>query len=170
MRLAIVSCASVVWNIAFTDPVMGWAGAASEAGSRGSSVQRPFVALDLVPVSITMSSRVMVTLECVKTALQPWSHSWPMDKREWESKDGKTWARQADNGRPGTGRVPVCELRMRAPSGKLTAMPFRVGLSPRRMLEILKKCPVAPESIIIGGEGEDILEELSRLVIFTLFA
>jgi hypothetical protein len=170
MRLAIVSCASVVWNIAFTDPVMGWAGAASEVGSRGSSVQRPFVALDLVPVSITRSSRVMVTLEWVKTALQPWSHSWPIDKREWESKDGKTWARQADNGRPGTGRVPVCELRMRAPSGKLTAMPFVVGLSPRRMLEILKKCPVAPESIIIGGEGEDILEELSRLVIFTLFA
>jgi hypothetical protein len=64
----------------------------------------------------------------------------------------------------------VCELRMRAPSGKLTAMMFVVGLIPRRLLEILKKCPVDPESIIIGGEGEEILEELSRLVIFTLFA
>jgi hypothetical protein len=49
-------------------------------------------------------------------------------------------------------------------------MPFVVGLMPRRLLEILKKCQVAPESIIIGGEGEDILEELSWLVIFTLFA
>jgi hypothetical protein len=64
----------------------------------------------------------------------------------------------------------VCELRMRAPSGRLTEMPFIVGLIPRRLLKILKKCPVAPESIIIGGEGGDILEELSRLVIVTLFA
>jgi hypothetical protein len=62
--------------------------------------------------------------------------------------------------------VPVWELRMRAPFGRLTAMPFGVGLMPRRLLEILKKCPVAPESIIVGGEGEDILEELSWLVIF----
>jgi hypothetical protein len=149
---------------------MGLYGAAGEVGSRVSSVQRPFVALDLVPVSITRSSRVMVTLEWVKTVLQPLSHSWPIEKREWDCKDGKTWARQADSGRPGTGIVPVCELRMRAPSGKLTAMPFVVGLIPRRLLEILKKCPVAPESIISGGEGEDILEELSRLVIFKLFA
>jgi hypothetical protein len=37
-------------------------------------------------------------------------------------------------------------------------MPFVVGLIPRRLLEILKKCPVAPESIIIGGEGGDIVE------------
>jgi hypothetical protein len=93
-----------------------------------------------------------------------------MDRREWDCKDGKTWARQADGGRPGTGRVPVWELRMRAPFGRLTAMPFVVGLMPRRLLEILKKCPVAPESIIIGGEGEDILEDLIGLVIFTLFA
>jgi hypothetical protein len=93
-----------------------------------------------------------------------------MDRREWDCKDEKMWARQADGGRPGTGRVPVWELRMRAPFDRLAAMPFGVGLMPRRLLEILKKCPVAPESIIIGGEGEDILEELSWLVIFTLFA
>jgi hypothetical protein len=59
---------------------------------------------------------------------------------------------------------------MWAPSGRLTAMPFVVGLIPRRLLEILKKCPVAPESIIIGGEGEDILEELSWLIVFMLLA
>jgi hypothetical protein len=50
---------------------MGLDGATSEVGSRGSSVQRPLVAIDLVPVSITRSSQVMVTLEWVKTALQP---------------------------------------------------------------------------------------------------
>jgi hypothetical protein len=37
-------------------------------------------------------------------------------------------------------------------------MLFVVGWIPRILLEILKKCPVAPESIIIGGEGEDIVE------------
>jgi hypothetical protein len=61
-------------------------------------------------------------------------------------------------------------LLMWAPSGRLTAMMFAVGLIPRRLLEILKKCPVAPESIIIGGEGEDILEELSWLIVFMLLA
>jgi hypothetical protein len=59
---------------------------------------------------------------------------------------------------------------MWAPSVRLTAMPFVVGLIPRRFLEILKKCPVAPESIMIGGEGEDILEELSWLIVFMLLA
>jgi hypothetical protein len=49
-------------------------------------------------------------------------------------------------------------------------MPFVVGLIPRRLLEILKKCPVAPELIIIGGEGEDILEELSWMIFFMLLA
>jgi hypothetical protein len=93
-----------------------------------------------------------------------------MERREWDCKEGKTWARQADGGRPGTWRVPVWELRMRAPSGRLTAMPFVVGLSSRRLLEILKKCPVAPESIIIGGEGVDILEELNWLIVVMLFA
>jgi hypothetical protein len=49
-------------------------------------------------------------------------------------------------------------------------MLFVVGLIPRRLLEILKKWPVAPESIIIGGEGGDILEELSWLIVFMLLA
>jgi hypothetical protein len=93
-----------------------------------------------------------------------------MERSECDYKDGKTWARQADKGRPGTGRVPVWVLLMRAPSGRLTAMPLFVGLSPRRLLEILKKCPVAPESIIIGGEGVDILELLNWLIVVMLLA
>jgi hypothetical protein len=52
---------------------MGLDGAEIDAGGelRGSRVQSPLVALDLVPVSRTMSLRVMVTLLWVKTALQP---------------------------------------------------------------------------------------------------
>jgi hypothetical protein len=45
-----------------------------------------------------------------------------------------------------------------------------VGLSPRRVLETLKKCPVATESIIIGGEGVDIFELIIWLLFFTLLA
>jgi hypothetical protein len=151
---------------------MGLDGAARGVvgGSRGSRVQRPLVALDMVPVSRTRSSRVIVTTLWVNTALHPRPHSCPMDRREWDFKDGQVWARQADKGRPCTGRVPVWVLLMWAPPGRLTAMPFVVGLIPRRLPEILKKCPVAPESIIIGGEGEGILEELSWLIVVMLLA
>jgi hypothetical protein len=93
-----------------------------------------------------------------------------MDRRKWDCKDEKTWARQADKGRPGTGRVPVWVLLMWASFGRLTAMPFVVGLIPRRLIDILKKCPVAPESIIIGGEGEDMLEELIWPIVVMLLA
>jgi hypothetical protein len=68
-----LSCASVVWNIALTDPVMEVDDAASGVvdGRRGSRVQRPLVASDLVPVSRTRSSRVIVTPVWVNTALHP---------------------------------------------------------------------------------------------------
>jgi hypothetical protein len=42
------------------------------------------------------------------------------------------------------------------------------GLIPRRLLETLKKCPVAPESIIIGGEGVDIVELIIWLIVISL--
>jgi hypothetical protein len=68
-----VSCASVVWNIALTDPVMGVDDAVSGVvdGQTGSRVQRLLVASDLVPVSITMSSRGIVTPVWVNAALHP---------------------------------------------------------------------------------------------------
>jgi hypothetical protein len=73
MRLAMVSCASVVWNIVLTDPVMGVDDVVSGVVDwrTGSRVQRPLVASDLVPVSRTRSSRVIVTPVWVKTALHP---------------------------------------------------------------------------------------------------
>jgi hypothetical protein len=40
-------------------------------GRTGSRVQRPLVASDLVPLSRTMSSRVIVTPVWVNTALHP---------------------------------------------------------------------------------------------------
>jgi chorismate synthase len=57
-----------------------------------------------------------------------------------------------------------------APSGRLTAMLVVAGLSPRRLLETLKKCPVAPELIIIGGERVDILGLIIWLILFKLLA
>jgi hypothetical protein len=76
-----------------------------------------------------------------------------MERSECECNEGNTWAQHADNGRPGMGSMPVCVLLMWAQSGRLTAMLVVAGVSAMRSLVTLKKCPVAPESIIIGGEG-----------------
>jgi hypothetical protein len=45
------------------------------------------------------------------------------------------------------------------------------GVSAMRFLLTLKKCPVAPELIIIGGEGIDVLELIIIwLILFKLLA
>jgi hypothetical protein len=44
------------------------------------------------------------------------------------------------------------------------------GVSAMRLLVILRKCPVAPESIISGGEGVDVLELIIWLILFKLLA
>jgi hypothetical protein len=68
------------------------------------------------------------------------------------------------------GSMPVCVLLMWDPSGRLTAMLVASGVSAMRLLVTLKKCPVAPESIIIGGEGVDVLEFIIWLILFKLLA
>jgi hypothetical protein len=57
--------------MALTEPVMGPEGATDEVvvGPRESRVQSPLVEEDLVPVSKTRSSQVIVTQSLVKTAL-----------------------------------------------------------------------------------------------------
>jgi hypothetical protein len=68
------------------------------------------------------------------------------------------------------GSMHVYVLLMWAPSGRLTAMLVVSGVSAMRSLVTLKKCPVAQESIIIGGEGVGILELIIWLILFKLLA
>jgi hypothetical protein len=93
-----------------------------------------------------------------------------MERSEWECKDGNTWARQADDGRPGMGYMPVWVLLMWAPSGRLMAMMVVAGVIAVRSLVTLKKWHVAPESIISGGEGVEVLELIMWLILFKLLA
>jgi hypothetical protein len=82
--------ANVVWNIALTEPVMVH-GISGESGwfdaGRGSRVHNPPVAEDLVPVRTTRPRSVMVTALLVKIAEQPWSHSWPMERRKLDCRE-----------------------------------------------------------------------------------
>jgi hypothetical protein len=153
---------NVVWNIALTDPVMvdgmfggsGW----FDVG-RGSRVHNPPVAEDLVPVRTTRSQSVMVTALLVNIAEQPWSHNWPMERSELDCREGNIFSKRAEAGRLGIWSKPVCVLEMVAPSGRVTAMLSAVTAMESRVLDVLKKWPVAPVSIIVvgfvGGEGVD---------------
>jgi hypothetical protein len=68
-------------------------------GVIGVRVHRPLVAVDRVPVMMTVSSRVMVTAVSVNMALQMWAHSCEMERSEWEARCGNTTcACRADSG------------------------------------------------------------------------
>jgi hypothetical protein len=152
--------ANVVWNIALTDPVMV-AGMSGGSGwfdvGRGSRVHNPPVAEDLVPVRTTRSRILMVTALLVNIAEQLWSHSWPMDRSELDWRKGNMCAKRAEAGRPGIWSKPVCVLEMVAPSGRVTVMLSAMTAMASRVLDVLKKWPVAPVSIIVvgfvGGRG-----------------
>jgi hypothetical protein len=153
---------NVVWNIAFTDPVMvdgmfggsGW----FDVGI-GSRVHNPPVAEDLVPVKTTRSRSVMVTALLVNIVEQAWSHSWPMERSELDCREGNICAKRAEAGRLGIWSKPVCVLEIMAPSGRVKAMLSAVTAMTSRVLDVLKKWPMAPVSIIVvgfvGGEGVD---------------
>jgi hypothetical protein len=121
---------------------------------RGSRVHNPPVAEDLVPVRKTSSRSVMVTALLVNIVEQPWSHNWPMERSELDCREGNMCAKRTDAGKPGIWSKPLCVLEMAAPSRRVTEMASRV-------LDVLKKWPVAPVSIIVvgfvGGEGVDCL-------------
>jgi hypothetical protein len=154
--------ANLVWNIALTEPVMvdGMSGGSGWFNvGRGLRVHNPPVAEDLVPVRTTRSRSVMVTALLVNIVEQPWSHSWPMERSELDCREGHMCAKRAEAGRPGIWSKPVCVLEMVAPSGRVTAMLSAVMAMASRVLDVLKKWPVAPLSItvlgFVGGEGVD---------------
>jgi hypothetical protein len=129
-------------------------------GGTGARVHRPLVAVDRVPVMMTVSLRVMVTSMLVNKALHPWAHSCAMERREWEARCGNTCAFRAERGMLGILRCPVCILVMMVPSGRerLMLVCLEVGTMLSRSVETLKKWPVAPVSIIIGGEETELVE------------
>ena len=101
--------------------IVGVAGAG--AGSRHQSL----VVGERVPVQMGKPALWMVTLVAVKVAVQPSSHSWPMETREPEARLGKTWALQALGEREGRDKRAVWLDCIRLPSGRRTAMPGCVG-------------------------------------------
>ena len=63
------------------------------------------------------------------SAVQPESHSRPMERSDPEARAGKIWARRAFAGRCGRGKRPVCVEEMVLPSGKVTCTGLRVGVT-----------------------------------------
>jgi hypothetical protein len=167
----------VVWNIALTEPVMvdGMSGGrGSFDAGRGERVHNPPVAEDLVPVIATRPQSLMVTALLVNIVEQPWSHIWLMERSELDCREENMCAKRAEVGRPGICSKPVCVLEMVAPSGRVTAMLSAVMATASRVLDVLKKWPVAPVSItvvgFVGGEGFDCMGVTLLLVTVKLLA
>jgi hypothetical protein len=97
-----------------------------------------------------------------------------MEKSELDCREGNMCANRAETGRPGIWSKPVCVLEMVAPSGRVTAMLSAVIEMASRVLDVLKKWPVAPVSIIavgfVGGEGVDCVGVTLRLATVKLLA
>jgi hypothetical protein len=104
--LAMVSCVRVVWDMAFTKPVIAGVNDCV-VGGNVVRVHNPPVAVDRVPVRTTVSWRVMGTALLVKSDGQPWAHSCAMDMREFDARLGGMCAWRAEMGRPGIHRLPV---------------------------------------------------------------
>jgi hypothetical protein len=102
----VVSCANVVWNMAFTEPVMAVVKDCVVGGS-GVRVHKRPVAVVRVPVRTTVSWRVMLAALSVKRDVQPCAQSCAMDRRELDARLDKTCAWWAERGRPGIYRLPV---------------------------------------------------------------
>jgi hypothetical protein len=68
-------------------------------------------------------------------------------------------AKRVEAGRLGIWSKPVCVLEMVAPSGRVTAMLSVATAMESGVMDVLKKWPVAPVSIIVlglvGGDGVD---------------
>lgn len=79
------------------------------------------------PVRMVFPWRVMVRWEGVKVAVQPWSQSWLMDRREPVSSWGNRWQVNAEGGKPGMMRFPVCVDWMGVPSAVITVTGCRAG-------------------------------------------
>lgn len=69
----------------------------------GGSRRQSCVVAERVPVRTVQLLRVMVMVMVFfsKKMSQPWSQSWPMERREPEARDGKMCAVRAEMGREG---------------------------------------------------------------------
>ena len=91
----------------------------------------------------------IVTLSCVKVAVQPASQNWPIETRAVGS-SLKRCAMVADWGRPLIRMRPSCVEWIMCASGSETWMGFVVGMiSTTSFVEMGKKCPVVPVSAIV---------------------
>jgi hypothetical protein len=141
---------------------------------RGERVHTPPVAEDMVHVRTMRPQSVMVTAVLVKMVEHLWSQSWPMERSELDCREEKMCAKRVEAGRQGILIKPVCELEMVAQSGRVTVMLSVEMETASRLLETLKKMPVAPVLmtvvVFVGREGVDCVGVTIPLVMVILLA
>ena len=111
-----------------------------------------FEVSDRFPEHTILPSCSTITRVAVKVAVQPWSHSWPMDMREPEARLGKRCAVHASGGKKGRDNWAVWLEQMVPWFGSKTEMP---GCATRLLVYgavISRKCPVAPVSAMSGDD------------------
>lgn len=106
------------------------------------------------PVRMDLLLWEMLTSSLVKVAVQPWSHSTPMDRREPEASEGKMWAVVAEGGSPGRMRLAVCVEVRASPLGRRTLMPGDMGCLLVWGVCCVMKWPFAPVSATTGWDGD----------------
>ena len=97
---------------------------------------------------IAVSPCAITTSSLEKVAVQPLSHSWPMEIRPcWSC--GKMCACLASVGSVGKSSVAVCVASIVSPFGIRTLMPVLVGWMLLQALWYVRKWPVAPVSAML---------------------
>ena len=91
-------------------------------GGVDTSINHRFVAGDRRPRSTTRSLRLMVMVVASKAAVQPVSHSCPIDRRAPAGKFVKICPRRASTGSAGRSRRHVCVEVTVLPSGMVTVI------------------------------------------------
>jgi hypothetical protein len=89
-----------------------------------------------------------------------------MERSECECKEGNTWTRHADDGRPGMGNMPVCALDV-GPIRKTDGDDGGYQCERGEIASDFEKVPCGSR-VDFGGEGVDILELIIWLILFKL--
>ena len=110
-----------------------------------------------LPDKIVLSSKVMVTVCAVNTAVQPASQRVPIDRSMPSFKSGTMWTKRALAGSAGMSSSASWVECMILPLGLLILMGCRVGRTLVTAAVIVAKLPVLPVSAmvvgIVDGEG-----------------
>ena len=118
--------------------------------------------MDHSPVGVLLSSmwppsgHSMIPPPAWRLIVHPASHRGPAPRRDL-SIVGKMWAVTACWGKPRSGSCAVCVECMSWPLATWTAMGLDVAAMLVRPCAEAKKCPVLPESTMMGGAGPGVV-------------